>query len=124
MIDYDKIKEALEIYKGKSSSSNLERHEIWIPDPERDEAKLKGAKWNHENKRWEFASNSPSDHFCSRFLPKNFHELSARVPFELKDVLREAGVVTTKVNGEWKSYVMGDEKYIPLIELLKEYELL
>ena len=119
-----KLKGALQQYKDKAVATTAPKHEIWVPAPEKAEAKAKGAKWNDADKRWEFASNTPAEHFCSRFLPSNYVPLSAQVPYDLKNVLRDVGVVTVEKDGVWQSYVMADDKYKELIEMLGEYELL
>jgi hypothetical protein len=123
-IDMAKLQAAVNKFKEEKLTSVGDPHECWIPYPEKQFAKDNGVKWNNVLSRYEFHSFDADNHICSRFLPKNFAKLTSQVPFNLKEMFKELGVVTTKVDNVWESYVMMHEDYIKLVEALQECELL
>jgi hypothetical protein len=119
-----RLDEALSRLKNAKDAATMPKHEAWVPAPEKEQAKLLGVKWNSAAKRFEFAAIEPQEHPCARYLPTNYIQLKAQIPYESTAEFKEFGVLTTKVDGKWQSYVMADEKYSELITGLGALELL
>lgn len=121
----DKVRAATTAYRvSKGDSSQLPKHEAWIPKPEKQFAKDNGAKWNDTDKRFEYQAADPDEHPCSRFQPKNYLKLKNPIPWSVKDQFSDLGVITKKEEENWANYIMQHEDYVPVIEALMELDLL
>ena len=121
-INLEKLRAVLALHKNENT--NLPKHQVIVPYPEKDDAKKAGVKWNSVDERHEIATDSVETHPGARYLVKNFFKLKDKVPYAVRDVLKEAGVVNVKINGEWGTYIMDHEDYLEVIASLVEIELL
>ena len=122
-IDIEKLRAAAERAKNPSVNK-LPAHEAWVPQPDKEEAKSLGVRWNSEAQRHEFYSDDPDNHPCSKYQPKNFIRLCGQIKYALHKEFKSLGVVTVKENDEWHNYVMMHDDYAPLISTLVELELI
>jgi len=100
---------------------------IRIPLPEKESAKENGAKWDMIKNMYFFRSELPESHplYELRTTNKDWMMLKGNIPFNLMNDFKTYGVVNEKdENGEWKSWVLGVERYTELIAALYEIELL
>ena len=118
-----KLDQSLNKLKAAKAGLSLPKHEVWIPIPEKEKAKLLGVKWNSEHKHYEFgaALDKLGEHPAARYLPGKFIPLKSQLPFDVRDEFKELGVISVpNADGVWHNYVMGHEDYQDLIAGLME----